>query len=689
MEAVLPNDEAGRLKALESYGILDTQPEQDFDDITQLASVICGTPIATITLIDEKRQWFKSAIGMNERETERSIAFCAHGMLQADVFVVKDALEDARFRDNPMVTGNPRIRFYAGTPLVTPEGHALGMLCVKDQVPRDLTQEQKKSLQALGRQVVTQLELKRTLTELRNVVALLERAREELNWKTTFLEAQADASIDGILVIDKWNNKILQNRRTIELLKIPEAIAEDVNNDHQREWVQGLAKFPEKFLEVIEYVRANPDTIVRDELELRDGTILDRYSSPVVGKDGVHYGRIYTLRDVTERKRLEAQLYHSQKMETVGKLAAGIAHEFNTQLTAIIGQSELLIDRLPPEGPLVNMANEISIAGHRAADLTRQLLAYGSKQILQPESLDLNTLLAGMEGMFGHLMGREIVTQILPGPGLRMVSVDGGQIQQVIITLAINAHDAMPSGGKLTLQTSNLSVEVDDNDCYPPMPPGAYVLLAITDTGIGMTADVKAQVFEPFFSTKGAGRGTGLGMATCCGIIKQSGGHIAVHSEPGRGTIFKIYLPQIDPLAESATQRPNSPELPRGTESILMVDGDPALREMAAMLLRQLGYDVHTVPGVTEVFELKPPHALETFDLLFYNTGLGDAGADELPERIRGLNAELKIVFASAYASNALICQTAPHRQIEHLQKPFTPSALAHKLREVLDRTGP
>jgi signal transduction histidine kinase len=233
-------------------------------------------------------------------------------------------------------------------------------------------------------------------------------------------------------------------------------------------------------------------------------------------------------------------------METVGKLAGGIAHEFNSILTAIIGQSELLLGDLPAGSPLTQNANEISQAAGRAATLTRQLLAYGRKQFLHPESLDLNRVIAGMESMLQHLMGGNVATQIIHAPGLQAARADAGQIEQVIMNMVINARDAMPDGGKLTLATSNVTLDEESVSRYPELKMGKYVMLAITDTGTGMTEEVKAHLFEPFFTTKGVGEGTGLGLSTCFGIIKQSGGHISVYSERGRGSTFKIYLPQAD-----------------------------------------------------------------------------------------------------------------------------------------------
>jgi len=391
-------------------------------------------------------------------------------------------------------------------------------------------------------------------------------------------------------------------------------------------------------------------------------------------------------RDVTARKQFEARQFQSQKMETVGKLAGAVAHEFNSILTAIIGQSELLLDDLPEGSPLAKNATEISRAAGRAAKLTRQLLAYARKQLLQPEALDLNLVIASMEGMFLHIMGGEVDLQIVPAPGLQAVQSDAGQIEQVIMNMAINARDAMPNGGRLTLETANVSFDQKSVGRDPELKPGDYVMLAISDTGTGMTAEVKTRVFEPFFSTKDAGEGTGLGLSTCYGIIKQSGGHISVYSEPALGTTFKIYLPQVERQTKIPTQRLDSPSLPRGTETILLVEDDPALRDMAASLLRRLGYTVLPAANGIEALGLKQQRGLGHVDLLFTDVVMPHMSGKELSERVQALYPLTKVLFTSAYTENAVIHQGVFDKGLALLQKPFTPSELAHKLRELLDR---
>jgi PAS domain S-box-containing protein len=420
----------------------------------------------------------------------------------------------------------------------------------------------------------------------------------------------------------------------------------------------------------------------------KDGRRIDVAAtiSAIKDSDGRIVGASKIVRDITDRKRIEARMLQAQKMETVGKLAGGVAHEFNSILTAIIGQSELLLSDLPPDDPLVKNATEIRQAAERAAVLTRQLLAYGRKQILQPEILDLNRVLTDMAGALQHLMGREVDVRIIPAVGLKTVKIDPGQIEQVIVNMAMNAADAMPNGGKLTIETANVTLDEEYVRPFFGLKAGGYVRLAVSDTGVGMSEEVKARVFEPFFSTKDVGQGTGLGLATCYGILKQSDGHINVYSEVARGATFKIYLPQVEEPAKIPLPRSNPPDLPRGTETILLAEDDPSLREMSATLLRRLGYTVLTAANGVEALNLKQQRDIGHIDLLFTDVVMPHMSGKELSDRIRTIYPHTKILFTSAYTENAIVHQGILNEGVALLQKPFTPSALAHKVREVLDR---
>jgi two-component system, cell cycle sensor histidine kinase and response regulator CckA len=278
--------------------------------------------------------------------------------------------------------------------------------------------------------------------------------------------------------------------------------------------------------------------------------------------------------------------------------------------------------------------------------------------------------------------------RIVPAAGLKAVKADAGQLEQVIMNLAMNAADAMPNGGQFTLETANVTLDQEYISRFPELKVGEYVMLAITDTGMGMSEEVKARVFEPFFTTKDVGQGTGLGLSTCYGILKQSGGHISVYSELARGATFKIYLPQVEPLAKIPLQRLASPDLPRGTETILLVEDDPALREMAATLLERLGYTVLAAANGVEALRLKQQRGSGHIDLLFTDVVMPHMSGKELADRVRALSPHTRILFTSGYTENTIVQQGGLNPGVVFLQKPFTPSALAHKLREVLDEPG-
>jgi two-component system cell cycle sensor histidine kinase/response regulator CckA len=420
----------------------------------------------------------------------------------------------------------------------------------------------------------------------------------------------------------------------------------------------------------------------------RNGTTFPVQYTSAPLRDESHriIGATVVFADITDRKRLEGQLLQSQKMETVGKLAGGVAHEFNSILTAIVGQSALLRAGLPATSPLARNATEISKAAERAAILTRQLLAYGRKQVLRPEVLDLRAVVAGMEGTLRHVMGRGVDVRIVAAAGLHTVKADAGQLEQLVMNMAMNAADAMPNGGALTLAIENVTLDQSEVGRLAELKPGDYVLLAITDTGAGMNEEVQARIFEPFFSTKAVGEGTGLGLATCYGIVKQSGGHLTVSSERGRGATFKVYLPMVErPAPAAAAAVRTSPDLPRGTETVLLVEDDPALREMASTLLRRLGYTVLAAADGIEALRLTDQRGAGDIDLLFTDAVMPHMSGEELAERVHGSHPDTRILFTSASTASAIDHQGLLNGGAALLTKPFTPSALAHTLRRVLD----
>ncbi|HNC45469.1 MAG TPA: response regulator, partial [Acidobacteriota bacterium] len=388
--------------------------------------------------------------------------------------------------------------------------------------------------------------------------------------------------------------------------------------------------------------------------------------------------------DITERIELEDQLRQSQKMEAIGKLAGGVAHDFNNLLTVIIGYSDLLLRRMAEYDPKRNYVTDIRQAGEQASSLTRQLLAFSRKQILEPKILDLNEIVTNIEKMLRRLIGEDIVLTSVLGPALGKVKVDPGQIEQVIINLAVNARDAMPEGGRLTIETRMVEFTEDFCRLHPDYNPGWYVLLSLTDTGCGMTADVKNRIFEPFFTTKEQGKGTGLGLATVFGILKQSEGHIEVNSEVGCGTCFNIYLPVIKEQWEPEAS--NTLELLRpGHESILLVEDEPVVREVTKQSLEAFSYHVIEASSGQEALDLLKTTS-EPVALLITDVVMPQMNGRQLAEQLRSKFPDLKVLFMSGYTDDAIVRHGVLDANVAFLQKPFTPTALAKKVQEILER---
>ena len=405
-------------------------------------------------------------------------------------------------------------------------------------------------------------------------------------------------------------------------------------------------------------------------------------------KYGGRKAGLAVLMDVTERRRLEEQLRQAQKMEAVGMLAGGIAHDFNNLLTIITGYSQLIFNSLPPGDPNRHSAEQIVKASERAGELTRQLLAFSRRQVLQPKVLDLNLLVKTLAAMLRRLIGEHIDLRLVLNPELSRVSASPGQLEQVLMNLVVNARDAMPEGGTLTIQTENANLKEGFNGQRLAIKPGRHVMLAVSDTGHGMDAETRARLFEPFFTTKNAGKGTGLGLSTVLGIVKQSGGSLDVWSEPGKGATMRIYLPAIDQLATAETEVVKRAAA-RGNETILVVEDDEMVRRLVRQTLEQEGYRLMDAPEPVEAQRIadsfKGPIQLLITDVVMPNSSGRDLAAQIVDRR-----PETKVLYMSGYADLALVNRGAEQGNIAFLQKPFTPATLAQQVREVLasDRDG-
>jgi two-component system cell cycle sensor histidine kinase/response regulator CckA len=413
------------------------------------------------------------------------------------------------------------------------------------------------------------------------------------------------------------------------------------------------------------------------------------YANLELQTERIRAANISLQREVAERKRLETQLLQAQKMEAIGRLAGGIAHDFNNLLTAILGYADLMLTDLAAAAPLRQEIQAIQLAGERAAALTRQLLAFSRQQVLQPELLDLNTIVVILSQLLRRLIGEDIELITLLGPDLGWVKADPGQIEQVVLNLAINARDAMPHGGTVTIETANVELDANYARQHVGVKAGSYVLLAISDTGLGMDAETQSRIFEPFFTTKELGKGTGLGLAMVHGIVYQSGGHIGVYSEVGHGTTFKIYLPRAEERETVARPQPARARAPTGSETILLVEDDPSVRELAHTLLRRYGYAVLEAANGAAALELAQ-HYLGPIDLVITDVVMpGGLSGPQLVQQLVAQRPRLKVLYMSGYTDNAIVHHGVLDSDLAFLQKPFTPEVLARKVREVLDRAVP
>jgi signal transduction histidine kinase len=387
-------------------------------------------------------------------------------------------------------------------------------------------------------------------------------------------------------------------------------------------------------------------------------------------------------RDMTERRRLEDQLRQAQKMEAVGQLAGGVAHDFNNLLMVILGYCETLSLSLPEGDPVLGQMMEIKKAGSRAAQLTQQLLAFSRRQILQPKVIDLNWIIADTDRMLRRLIGENVVFKTKLASELRPVKADPGQIQQVLLNLVVNARDAMPDGGAVTIETANVQLDATYlGMVHTDLRAGAYVVLTVTDTGTGMDAETLSHLFEPFFTTKGV-KGTGLGLATVYGIVQQSGGDILPESEPGRGTTFRIYLPQAAALVEE--QRSDAPAALAGEERVLVVEDEGPVRALVTAMLRRQGYDVLEAGSAEEALALEEKEG-DDIDLLVADIVMPGLSGTELTHRMKDLRPRMKVLFMSGHTDHVQLRSELHKPGVQFLQKPFTATVLGRKVREALD----
>jgi two-component system cell cycle sensor histidine kinase/response regulator CckA len=438
------------------------------------------------------------------------------------------------------------------------------------------------------------------------------------------------------------------------------------------------------FLDLLKAGEMNAHGVCENVTQDGRAVICEWYNTPLMDEDGAFLGLISLAQDITERKDLEEQLRQAQKMEAFGQLAGGVAHDFNNLLTIILGYSEMTINTLLPDDQNRGRVEAIHNAGERAALLTQQLLAFSRKQVVKPQVVDLNAVVAGTQMMLGRLIGEDVTLTTVAAPGLERVKVDPGQVGQVLMNLVMNARDAMPRGGRITIETANVDLEESYVQSHAGVKAGRYVLLAVSDDGCGMTEEVQRHIFEPFFTTKDIGMGTGLGLATVFGIVKQSGGHVWAYSEAGVGTTFKVYLPSVSEVISPVRTQADLAPVPPGSETILLVEDETAVREITGLTLKAMGYTLLEAANGEEAIRLCKQRS-EPIHLLVSDVVMPGIGGRQLAERLTTLHPEMRVLFVSGYTDDAVVRHGVLQAEVAFLQKPYSMAALSHKVRAVLD----
>ncbi len=657
-----PDGEAARLDALLSLDLLDTSPEAGFDDIVALASALANTPTALISLLDADRQWFKARIGLDVCETPRSVAFCDHAIRGDDVMVVLDATQDARFADNPLVTGDPFIRFYAGAPILTPQGHALGTVCVIDYAPRS-SFEQSAALAALARQASA-------LIELRRMARIDAAAREDLTRDRDRLWTLAH---DLILVCDLEGRVTAANPAWQEIFG-PLTAGGPVMMRH---FIVDPAKRPQ-----LDQIADGGAMAISSDYYGADGDI--RTISWTLRREAA---LIYAIgRDDTALRAAENDLMQAQKMESLGQLTGGIAHDFNNLLTIIVGNLDIAGRRLRT-GDTARVERALAEANegaNRAATLTQRLLAFARRQRLAPRAIDPASLLVDVRPLIERIVSDAVELETYCVAEVWPVEIDINQLENAILNLAVNARDAMTGdrrGGTLRLSIDNAALEPKEAT-RQGIAPGDFVRLTVSDTGTGMSDDVRSRAFEPFFTTKSVGRGTGLGLSQVHGFVRQSGGFVTIDTAPGEGTAVHIWLPRTRTVPEGG-EEPRSVFLDPtpGTACVMVVEDNDALRELVVETLREVGYRVieaHDGRSALALFGRQSPPP----DLIVSDVMMPRLDGFALSTEILARAPDTRILLMSGYAGADATVQSGSEAL---LVKPFTTDTLLARVRVMLD----
>ena len=572
--------------------------------------------------------------------------------------------------------------------IVTPKYDASGKHTGFSKILRDMTEQKLagEQLQQAKEEAKSQVrertaELKSVNEELQQEVAERRCTEQAVRLRDRVIQAVSQ----GIMITNPNlpDNPIIYASHGFE--RMTGYRADEVLGRNCR-FLQGKETDPEAVTALREAVRAGRECSVEFLNYRKDGTKFWNalFVTPVRDEDQRLTHFVGVQADVTGRRTLEQAFHQSQKMEAFGQLAGGVAHDFNNLLTIISGFSEMVLGRLRPDDPCWAMIQQVHKAGERAAGLTRQLLAFSRQTVLEPKILDLNAIVRDIEKMLQRLIGEDVMLTTVLAPSLYQAKVDPGQIEQVIMNLAVNARDAMPQGGNLTIETGNVDLDQNYAATHPEVKPGRYVMLAMTDTGSGMTPEVQAHIFEPFFTTKEPGKGTGLGLATVYGIVKQSGGSVYLYSEVGRGTTIKVYLPAVKNVVSTGKSLHGVKINATGTEMILLVEDEDAVRSMVHLVLQQLGYTILEARRGAEAIRLCEQHEGK-IHLLVTDVVMPEMGGRQLAEHVTQLRPGIKVLYLSGYTDDAVVRHGVLQAEVAFLQKPFTMAALANKVRQVLD----
>lgn len=711
MAAECSFEEEARVKAVQDAQILDTTPEPAFDDLVQIAATAFAVPIAAINFIDRDRQWFKARIGVAPAVLPRQAGFCPLVVATGELLIVTDAAASADWVTwTAGLAGG--VRFYAGAPLMS-RGQTLGTLCLADRTPRTLSDRQCDMLRALARRVVASL-------NARTQIATLKRTRDDrrLALETTAIAKDMLAhSHDAIALMDLQSRFVGQNDAHRQLLGFgdrelramtPAALSDDTVQATIAEALVTAGSFHG----VVPYKTAAGQTLAVDltvfpvkntagqivghgsltrdlaELRARADELEQRVQerTVVLRRENAALGDALKVRqraDETQRMAQQQQV-QTQRLEAAGHVASGITHEFNNLLTVIIGHASVLERTFAHDDVRRADLTAISEAGERASLLTRQLLAFSRHQALAPKSVDVNALLSAQRQTLERVLGHTIAVHLDLESDLGSVLCDAALLEQALLSLVLNAQDAMPEGGSFGVETGLIVVTEKAPPEWSHLRHGLYVLLRVSDTGRGMPPEVLGRAFEPFFTTKEVGRGTGLGLSTVYGIVTQSGGHVGITSEVGRGTTVSIVLPRVDLATDGAVGRPIESAPTGGAETILVVENDASLRRLAASVLTQAGYAVIEARSGADAVRLAAAYA-GRIELLISDVVMPGMTAAGLARRLLLARPTMRLLYVSGYTHDTENLSLGPDAGF--LAKPFSPAELLRHVRRLIDRT--